>query len=483
MAILIHLPHRRDRFDQRLQPQRFRQQRREAGFLEPLEVVLPVERSQHHDRDIADRHIRLDEARQFLAVHFRHEVVDDRHLERVALRLRLAQNHQRLRARGAGFDAHADLRQMLAQDQIVDAQIVHHQQPHVLQQARRRAEIRERILLLAGGGQHHREPEGRAHTRFALNAEIPAHHRRELFGDGEPQPRAAEFARGRAIRLHEFLENMAARFFRNADARIRHRNLDMLRRRLAARRLRERFHRQHDMAFLRELDRIAQQIRDHLPRAHRVADDEAWCFRAIMHHDFERFLACLHRQQFRRAFDHLQQIERDDFHIEPPGFDLREIEDVVDDVQQRLRRLHDRVGVMVLLVRQLRFHHQLGHAEDAVHRRADFVAHRREEFALRTVGVFRRFPRGERFRLRLFHIDDGEFELQPQPVLVGHHALVAHALAHHEIQIADDHARHREPARQYREFDPALGRIKMRLRRREEAPMFVAERHCIRIGE
>ena len=71
------------------------------------------------------------------------------------------------------------------------------------------------------------------------------------------------------------------------------------------------------------------------------------------------------------------------------GVDLREIEDVVDDGEQRVARLDDDVGEHLLLRRQLGFCQQLGHAEHAVHRRADLVAHIGEEFGLGAVGEHR----------------------------------------------------------------------------------------------
>ena len=73
--------------------------------------------------------------------------------------------------------------------------------------------------------------------------------------------------------------------------------------------------------------------------------------------------------------------------LELAGLDLREVEDVVDEPQQRVGRRCARSsrysrcsGVSARVERQL------GHAEDAVHRRADLVAHVREELALGAVG-------------------------------------------------------------------------------------------------
>ena len=69
--------------------------------------------------------------------------------------------------------------------------------------------------------------------------------------------------------------------------------------------------------------------------------------------------------------------------LEPPGLDLGEVEDVVDDAQQRVAARADDLGELALLGGQLGVEQQAGHADDGVHRRADLVAHRREEGALR----------------------------------------------------------------------------------------------------
>ena len=50
--------------------------------------------------------------------------------------------------------------------------------------------------------------------------------------------------------------------------------------------------------------------------------------------------------------------------------------------EQRVRRIFDRVQIVPLLVGESRVQRQFGHADDAVHRSADLVAHVGEEFAL-----------------------------------------------------------------------------------------------------
>ncbi len=73
-------------------------------------------------------------------------------------------------------------------------------------------------------------------------------------------------------------------------------------------------------------------------------------------------------------FDHLE--------LEFAGFDLREIENVVDQVEQAERGALRHEQVFALLRIQLGIEDQLRHAENAIHRRPDFVAHVREKLAL-----------------------------------------------------------------------------------------------------
>jgi hypothetical protein len=60
----------------------------------------------------------------------------------------------------------------------------------------------------------------------------------------------------------------------------------------------------------------------------------------------------------------------------------REVQHVVHQAQQRLRGELDLVQVAALAQRQRRLFQQPRQADDGVHRRADFVAHVGQEFAL-----------------------------------------------------------------------------------------------------
>ena len=98
----------------------------------------------------------------------------------------------------------------------------------------------------------------------------------------------------------------------------------------------------------------------------------------------------LRRQRLGHALDQLDGGELDAFEVEAARLDLGEVEDVVDDPQQRRRRIAHRAQRLALLDRERRALQHVDHAQHAVHRRADLVAHGGEEGRLGLVGASRR---------------------------------------------------------------------------------------------
>ena len=88
------------------------------------------------------------------------------------------------------------------------------------------------------------------------------------------------------------------------------------------------------------------------------------------------------RQQLHRLFDQLEEIATDRIELEAARLDLREVENVVDDRQQRIRGTVNGFGKASLRRIDACVEQQAGHAEDAVHRRTQFVAHAGHEVAL-----------------------------------------------------------------------------------------------------
>ena len=97
-------------------------------------------------------------------------------------------------------------------------------------------------------------------------------------------------------------------------------------------------------------------------------------------------------ERLHQLFDGVAQRKRNLLELQLARLDFREVQDVVHDGEQRLRPLSDGPDVFALFDGELRIERELRHADDRRHRRADLVAHVREEIGL---GLRRRF----RFRL------------------------------------------------------------------------------------
>jgi hypothetical protein len=180
----------------------------------------------------------------------------------------------------------------------------------------------------------------------ALRPHPAAHQLGETLADREAEAGAAVLARRRRIGLRKRLKEPAHSFGGEADAGIAHgeRQLD------AAPFARLRGDGQHDLALVGELHRIGEQIQDDLAQPCHVADDRRRNVAFEHVRGVEMLLDGARADEVERRLDALAQVERLRLDVHPPGLDLREIEDVVDDRQQRVADVADRRGVVALLV-------------------------------------------------------------------------------------------------------------------------------------
>ena len=91
------------------------------------------------------------------------------------------------------------------------------------------------------------------------------------------------------------------------------------------------------------------------------------------------------------------------FQLQATGLDLRDIEDVVDDAEQQASRDVDLAHIFVLTRIKPAFHGQTGHADDGIHRRADFVTHRRQKTTLGLIGQVSFLSRLDQFARAFCH--------------------------------------------------------------------------------
>ncbi len=222
-------------------------------------------------------------------------------------------------------------------------------------------------------------------------------------------------------------------------------------------------HAHGDLAQRGELDRVGDQVRQHLLEPEAVADHLQPRAPLDERAQVEALAARVLGQQLDGVVDGVRQRELGLLQLELAGLDLRQVEDVVDDRQQLLAGgVHHR-RVAALLVGQLGAEQQLGHPDHAVHRGAQLVAHVGEELRLQRGRLERLVARrGQRERRALAldeepdrHPDGGQ---QLAQLLVGLLELAAVELHRAEAVLAADDRqadRARQPGRGDR--DRALG--------------------------
>ena len=143
---------------------------------------------------------------------------------------------------------------------------------------------------------------------------------------------------------------------------------------------------QSDRPTLGELQGIADQIGQHLAQAQRITDHACGHIRLHIKHQAQASgirLWLMGAQQFGQ---HGLDLEGHRLQIHAPGLDLREVENVVDDAQQRISRGFHKRQVFVLLLRQRRREHQFAQPKNRIHGRADLVTHIGEKLALGAIG-------------------------------------------------------------------------------------------------
>jgi hypothetical protein len=147
-------------------------------------------------------------------------------------------------------------------------------------------------------------------------------------------------------------------------------------------------------AVRRELHSVAHEIYEHLPQPLPVADHHQ---RDLVREIAQQVQPFLVRPRARRMCHRLDDVVDEtrigrECHL--PGFDLREIKNLVDQVQQPLGVTLERLEELALIGALRPFEREIRGAENRIHRRADLMTHHGEKIALRAVG---RFGLGARF--------------------------------------------------------------------------------------
>ena len=139
-------------------------------------------------------------------------------------------------------------------------------------------------------------------------------------------------------------------------------------------------------AALREFQGIADEIDHYLAETDRVSHEIVGHLRRHVASQLEALLVGGRRQRVKRIAQLIAQTEGSAIEFQLAGFDLREIENVVNHREQGVGGLLDKLEIVALLDGKIGLEHKVGHADDRVHRRADLVAHVGQENTLGAVG-------------------------------------------------------------------------------------------------
>ena len=301
-----------------------------------------------------------------VAVHLRHLQVHQHHVEPLGRARRHRRGAVGLDPRGVALPLEEADRHPLIGDRVFDQQ--HAQRPDggELAAGRRRFDGAGRGKFQAG-----RAMERAARPRLAAEADVAAEGLHEARGDRQPQARAPVAPRRRRVGLHELVEDDLLLVGRNADAGVGH--LEPQHDAGAARLVAP--DAQDDPAPLRELHGVREQVRQDLPQQAAVADQRVRHIVLDLARQRDVPAAEPGRERLHQRVEPLAQTERARLEDQLAGLDLREVENVVDDVEQRLGRFAHGVELVVLRRGQVGLAQQLGHPDHAVERRADLVAH------------------------------------------------------------------------------------------------------------
>src|SRR5690606_15448779 len=175
--------------------------------------------------------------------------------------------------------------------------------------------------------------------RHALEPQLTAEQLCELAADRKPQARAAVLARGTRVRLLEGFENDLLLLRGYADPRVADCKSDdlvgrvehLIAGRPAA--LRD-VDAEADAALLRELERVRQQVLQHLQQPLRVGIDRAAELRRERRLELQAAVLRLVRESPLEHLLQARQLELLALDRDGAGLDLRQVQNVADQVQQ-----------------------------------------------------------------------------------------------------------------------------------------------------
>jgi hypothetical protein len=236
------------------------------------------------------------------------------------------------------------------------------------------------------------QPKTRASPRRAIEAELSAHQLGEAAADREAEARAAEAASRRAVGLGEGDKQPPGLLARDPNAGVADGELDLdgafVERPDPEQRL--------DLAALRELHRVREHVQQNLPQARGIAERAQPGGLGGIRRQPQALLGGGGGDERHGVGQdgrglHARALDRHALRL-----DFREVEHVVDEVEETVSRARERLDALLLARVEPRAAQQPGRADDGVQGRAQLVAHVRHELPFHALRFHERGEIAER---------------------------------------------------------------------------------------
>ena len=329
---------------------------------------------EHDQQDVmVEAVIFLDLARQLHAGHAGHVLIEQDHIE-VFLEVRLGpQQGQRLLARRNGANLQAPAAALLDQYLAAGVVVIDDQQASALQWP-----VQVGIALRQPfTGQRQADPQGVALAGASLDTEITIHQLHQLARDDQPQAPAMACRRKKVMTVDCGIEQCVALVRLKRTPTILHGDAQAR----ALGRSVDRGDQQH-LALVGLLEGILQQVEKGLAQTGRIAGHDLRQLRLDKADQLDLLLFGLGAEDAQTVFDQRVEIELHVIQLDLARFQLGNVENLVDQIEQFVAGAMNRLDVVALLGRQRCAQQQLAHAQHAVHWRSQFMADLGQEIGL-----------------------------------------------------------------------------------------------------
>ena len=149
-----------------------------------------------------------------------------------------------------------------------------------------------------------------------------------------------------------------------------------------------------------EFECVPDEVGEHLAETKGIANQPVGNRGHRVRDEFDVLLDHRGPERLGDLLQHLTETERRLFELQLVRFDLREVQNVVENPQEVARRGVSHADVLMRLGRKIRFESQPAHVDDRVHRSTNLVTHHREKRSLGPIRPDRLLPGRDQVSIR-----------------------------------------------------------------------------------